>query len=119
MLLRSDLDELLAFDKTPAVSVYLPTHSAGREVRQDAIRLRNLLSDAAKRLAAAGRRAPEVDALLTPARRLVDDEEFWRYQGQGLAVLSGPASIGSTNCRSRCRKNSRSPTISASSPCCR
>ena len=90
MLLRSDLDELLAFDKTPAVSVYLPTHSAGREVRQDAIRLRNLLSDAAKRLAAAGRRAPEVDALLTPARRLVDDEEFWRYQGQGLAVFVGP-----------------------------
>ncbi|TMJ58138.1 MAG: hypothetical protein E6G81_11475, partial [Alphaproteobacteria bacterium] len=90
MLLRSDLDELLAFDKTPAVSVYLPTHSAGREVRQDAIRLRNLLSDAAKRLAAAGRRAPEVDALLRPARRLVDDEEFWRYQGQGLAVFVGP-----------------------------
>ena len=75
MLLRNDLDELLAFDQSPAVSVYLPTHSAGREVRQDAIRLRNLLSDAAKRLAA-GRRAPEIDALLKPARRLVDDEEF-------------------------------------------
>jgi len=90
MLLRNDLDELLAYDQYPAVSIYLPTHSAGREVRQDAIRLRNLLSTAAKRLAAAGRRAPEVDALLQPARKLIDDEEFWRYQEQGLAVFVGP-----------------------------
>jgi hypothetical protein len=89
MLFRSDLDELLAYDQNPAVSVYLPTHPTGREVRQDAIRLRNLLSTAAKRLAAAGRRAPEVDVLLQPARKLVDDEEFWRYQDQGLAIFIG------------------------------
>ena len=66
MLFRNDLDELLAYDQYPAVSVYLPTHSAGREVRQDAIRLRNLLSDAAKRLGAAGKRAPEVEAVVQP-----------------------------------------------------
>jgi hypothetical protein len=40
MFLRHDLDELLAFDKSPAISIYLPTHPVGREVRQDAIRLR-------------------------------------------------------------------------------
>lgn len=90
MFLRPDLDELLSYENTPAISIYLPTHSAGREVRQDGIRLRNLLSEAAKRLAAAGHRPPEIDALLQPARRLVDDEEFWRYQQQGLAVFLGP-----------------------------
>jgi hypothetical protein len=42
MLFRNDLDELLAFDQYPAVSVYLATHPAGREARQDPIRLRNL-----------------------------------------------------------------------------
>ena len=63
MFLRNDLDQLLAFDKRPAVSLYLPTHPAGREVRQDAIRLRKLLSAAAKRLAAE-HRAPNIDALL-------------------------------------------------------
>ena len=57
-------------------------------MRQDAIRLRKLLSSAAKRLAAE-HRAPEIDALLEPARKLVDDEEFWRYQEQGLAVFIG------------------------------
>ncbi len=89
MFLRNDLDELLAFDKRPAVSIYLPTHPAGSEVRQDRIRLRKLLAAAARRLAAE-HRPPEIDALLEPARRLVDDEEFWRYQDQGLGVFLGP-----------------------------
>lgn len=91
MFLRHDLDELLAFDKNPAISLYLPTHAAGREVRQDAIRLRNLLSAAADRLAAREMRKPEIDALLQPARKLVDDEEFWRYQDEGLAIFLGPS----------------------------
>jgi hypothetical protein len=89
MFLRNELDELLACDIRPAVSIYLPTHKAGREIRQDSIRLRNLLSEAAKRLGA-DRRGPEVEALLEPARRLVEDEEFWRHQDQGLAIFIAP-----------------------------
>jgi len=34
MFLRHDLDELFAFDNSPAISMYLPTHLVGREVRQ-------------------------------------------------------------------------------------
>ncbi|MGD9613978.1 MAG: hypothetical protein AB7H90_06645 [Alphaproteobacteria bacterium] len=89
MFLRNDLDELLACDAQPAISVYLPTHKAGRETRQDPIRLRNLLSEAAERLRA-DRRGPEVDMLIEPARRLLDDEEFWRYQEHGLAIFIAP-----------------------------
>jgi hypothetical protein len=48
MFSRSDLDELVAMDARPAVSIYLPTHIAGREIRQDPIRLKNLLSSAAE-----------------------------------------------------------------------
>jgi hypothetical protein len=90
MFLRHELDDLLACEAEPAVSLYLPTHTAGREVRQDAIRLRNLLSQAADCLGA-GRRGKEIDELLEPASRLVDDEEFWRYQEHGLAVFLAPA----------------------------
>jgi hypothetical protein len=89
MFLRNDLNELLACEARPAVSICLPTHKAGREIRQDSIRLRNLLGEAAKRLGA-DRRSPEVEALLEPARRLVEDEEFWRHQKQGLAVFIAP-----------------------------
>ena len=117
MFLRNDLDELLACEAQPAVSIYLPTHKAGREIRQDSIRLRNLLGEAAKRLGAE-RRPPDVEALLAPARRLVEDEEFWRHQDQGLAIFIAPASSGFTSCRSRWRKRSRSGGTSASGRCC-
>jgi hypothetical protein len=89
MFLRSDLDELLACDSAPAVSIYLPTHQAGREIRQDAIRLRNLLSTAAKRLGPE-RRGPDIARLLDPAQRLVVDESFWRHQDRGLALFLAP-----------------------------
>jgi len=93
MFLRNHLDELLSYEQSPAVSMYLPTHPAGPEARQDEIRLRNLLSAAADRLAAREWRRPDIEALLQPARRLVndiDDEEFWRYQQHGLAVFIAP-----------------------------
>src|SRR5205085_7810189 len=89
MFSRSDLDELVAVDNAPAVSLYLPTHVAGREIRQDPIRLKNLLSSAAERLAATWRR-PEIEELLEPAGSLAGDEDFWRHQQQGLAVFLAP-----------------------------
>ena len=89
MFSRSDLDELAAMDARPAVSIYLPTHVAGREIRQDPIRLKNLLSSAAEQLAATWRR-PEIEDFLGPAESLVGDEEFWRHQQQGLAVFLAP-----------------------------
>jgi hypothetical protein len=103
MFLANDLDELLACDPQPAVSIYVPTHQAGREVRQDAIRLRNLLSAATKRLGAA-QRGPEIARLLEPAAAVVDDEDFWRYQDQGLAVFLAPGFDRIHKCRSRSRK---------------
>ena len=89
MFSRSDLDELVAAEAQPAASIYLPTHVAGREIRQDPIRLKNLLSLAAERLAAS-RRKPEIDALLAPAEGLVADDDFWRHQEPGLAVFLAP-----------------------------
>src|SRR5438270_4798878 len=89
MFSRSDLDELVAMDARPAVSIYLPTHVAGREIRQDPIRLKNLLSSAAERLAATWRR-PEIEDFLGPAEVLIGDEEFWRHQQQALAVFHAP-----------------------------
>ncbi|HZS82816.1 MAG TPA: hypothetical protein VFA50_08080 [Stellaceae bacterium] len=41
-----DLRTLAATEATPAVSMFMPTHIAGREIRQDAIRLRRLVGAA-------------------------------------------------------------------------
>jgi hypothetical protein len=89
MFSRNDFDELLTAGREPTISIYLPTHSAGREIRQDPIRLRNLLYSAAQRLAQSCRK-PAIDTLLAPAEALIADGDFWRYQGQALAIFLAP-----------------------------
>jgi hypothetical protein len=74
----------------PCVSVFLPTHRAGREVEQAPIRLKNLLRQATDVLKSHGVRAPEIDRLLAPLRGLLDDRLFWQYQSDGLAPFSRP-----------------------------
>ena len=66
MFSRTELEELVTMEVQPAISIYLPTHVADREGRQDPIRLKNLLSAAAERLGA-GRRLPKINALLSLA----------------------------------------------------
>jgi hypothetical protein len=70
--------------------VFLPTHRAGPEVQQAPIRLKNLLRQATDALKSDGVRAPEIDRLLAPLRRLLDDRLFWQYQSDGLALFSRP-----------------------------
>lgn len=91
MIDRVEIDQLAANEAAPAVTILLPTHTSGREIRQDPIRLRNLVGDAAARLVDEGycdRQA--ADGLLAPARALVDDAAFWREQERGLAVFIAP-----------------------------
>ena len=54
MFTRSDLATLLADPSPLGVSIFLPTHTRGSEVRQDPIRLKNLTSRANEELRAAG-----------------------------------------------------------------
>lgn len=83
---RNAIERLAAPSEQPAVSLYLPTHQAGPDTRENPIRYKNRLSDAEAQLAAAGWRQDDIDALLTPAREL-DDYRFWQHQRQGLAVF--------------------------------
>lgn len=90
MFTQNDLRSLIAHAGRPAVSIFLPTHVTGREIRQDPVRLRNLLGQAEDKLVARGMRAEDARSLLAPARRLVDDDVFWRHQERGLAVFIAP-----------------------------
>jgi hypothetical protein len=69
------------------VSLYMPTHRAGPETRQDRIRLKNLLPQAQERLIQGGLRSPNARSMLAPAQKLMDDSAFWRHQSDGLAIL--------------------------------
>jgi hypothetical protein len=65
----------------------MPTHRAGDEIRQDPIRLKNLLGQAEAQLLEAGAGRRKAEDLLAPARTLVDDELFWQRQGNGLGLF--------------------------------
>ncbi len=87
------LDELKALTtRYPGLclSIFMPTHRAGRDTQQDPIRFRNLLREAEGRLSAFDLRSPEVRGLLEPARQRLDDPAFWRHQSDGLAVFLSP-----------------------------
>lgn len=90
MVTASDLRALIKTEASPAISIFMPTHIIGREVRQDAIRLRNLLDDASRRLGVIGCRRPAAEALLAPAMQLTRDGNFWRHQDRGLAIFVTP-----------------------------
>lgn len=81
-----DLQDLLTHREGPCVSIYMPTHTAGPDIRQDPIRLKNLLKDTEQQLTEQGIRSTDARTWLDPLSKLLEDEQFWRHQDQGLAM---------------------------------
>ncbi len=84
---QDEIRELMLKRDDYSVSVYLPTHRAGREIEQDPIRLDNLLRSAEKQLLAAGMRSAEARDLLGPASDLMKDGFFNRSLADGLGIF--------------------------------
>ena len=70
------LKSLIAQQGKWCVSLYMPTHRAGREQQQDPIRLKNLLAQAETKLLANGLRRPEIQKLMQPAEELLWNKDF-------------------------------------------
>ena len=87
VLNRAEIRTLMNERDVPCISLYMPTHRSGKQTQQDPIRFKNLLKQAEERLLANGLRRSEADEVLQPARRLLDDKNFWRHQGDGLALF--------------------------------
>ncbi len=81
------LKSLIAQQGKWCVSLYMPTHRAGREQQQDPIRLKNLLAQAETKLLANGLRRPEIQKLMQPAEELLWNKDFWQHPGDGLAIF--------------------------------
>ncbi len=84
---KEDLKTLSDTERGVCVSLYLPTHEAGAATRENAIRFKNRVQDAAARLRERGYDDRDVDTLLSPAQKLVGDNHFWQHQRKGLAVF--------------------------------
>jgi hypothetical protein len=87
---QAELRTLAEHRSATCVSIYMPTHRAGPDVQQDPIRLKNLLTETERRLAAGGLRPPEISRFLAEATALVPQLNFWQSQGDALAVFLAP-----------------------------
>lgn len=84
---RRDLQDLLQEAGKHQVSLYMPTYQTGRELQENPIRFKNLLSDIAGQLQARGLNPMEIDRLLQPAQNLFNDMYFSQHLSSGLALL--------------------------------
>ena len=91
LLSKAKLERLSDEQHEWCVSIFMPTHRAGDQVRQDPVRLKNLIGEAKADLTAeGGLRGTEAAELLEPARALVAQHDLWRYQSDGLAIFVSP-----------------------------
>lgn len=87
LLNKDELKDLMVERPGWHVSIYLPTHRAGGDTRQDPIRFKNLLRQAEEQLIAAGARTVDARLLLQPASDLEGHSPFWRHLADGLALF--------------------------------
>ena len=87
MITREDIVNLAEQEHDVCVSIFLPTHEKGKEVQQDPIRLKNLLTDAKEQLKE--REIPEqkIESLLEEPQKLLDKPLFWQHNDKGLALF--------------------------------
>ena len=90
LLTRQDLTALMEQRDDCCITIYLPTYRAGAETQQGRIRLKNLYNQAETLLLAEGWRSPEAEELLQPIEDLINDNNFWQYQRDGLAIFLAP-----------------------------
>lgn len=83
---RDLFDRLANSDGRDLISIFMPSHSKGRDVSQDRIRLKNLLAEADTVLEELGFKPRQRETRLQYAHDLLEDREFWEHQGAGLAV---------------------------------
>ncbi len=87
MITQDIISSLIGKAKEPSVSIYLPTHIKGEEVKQDPIRFKNLLKKAEEKLQDRGGDQQTIDTLLEEPRKLLDQPLFWQHADKGLAVF--------------------------------
>ncbi len=83
------IQELLAFNEAPFLSLYMPTHRTHPENLQDITRYKNLVRELEDSLLQKYS-AEEVKKYLEPLEVLGNDDGFWNHTSDGLAVLSSP-----------------------------
>ncbi|MDB5102866.1 MAG: hypothetical protein JWP91_555 [Fibrobacteres bacterium] len=85
---REDLRRMAGDGDGWRLSLYMPLHRTGREVRQAPILLKDLRTRAAAELGGRGCGPDTIAELLAPVNQVFEETDFTLLQGEGLAILS-------------------------------
>lgn len=86
---KEKFEQLAEIHDPHCVSIFIPTHRAGQEVKEglDQRGLKNQIKEAKKQLASYKMNNKDIDEYLKPVEDLLNDQGFWNYQSDGLAVF--------------------------------
>ena len=87
LLTKELIQELLAADQAPCLSIYMPTHQKHPENLKDIILFKNLVRQMKESLSQKYSTG-EVQKHLEPFETLADDNNTWNHTFEGLAVFS-------------------------------
>lgn len=82
------IDAILEQEGFPKVSLTMPTHVTGEEIKQGPIRLKNIIKKAHEELLKKGLKKKQADELLAPAEELLSQPRFWTHQKKGLVIYA-------------------------------
>ncbi len=74
----------------PCISLYMPTQKGREKARENAIRFKNLVTEAERKLENFDLDNQDLKQLLEPAKKLIDDSYFWSKQSDGFAYFLAP-----------------------------
>jgi hypothetical protein len=87
LLSKEELKELIKIQEENCITIYLPTEKSGRETQMNPIRLKNLVNRVEKKLVKKDLASNRIDRLLSPAKTLIENGEFWQHQAEGLVLF--------------------------------
>jgi hypothetical protein len=87
---ETDLRALAEARHPASVSIFLPTTPVAGEISGDRIDLKNLAHEALAQLEASGVAKRDREAIGDQLAELVEDDDFWRFQANSLAVYATP-----------------------------
>lgn len=90
---RPEFGTLFNLRADACVTIYLQTTPLTHEIQASRIELGNLLRAAQNQLEAAGFDKRRLIALSEQIDDLIDDDEFWRFQANSLAIFATPESL--------------------------
>jgi len=83
---------LLEDEGKSLISIYIPTHTKGGEVKEgkDILQFKNILKKVESKLKELEVPESTIKKRLSKASKLLDDQDFWYEQSEALAVFIGP-----------------------------